>query len=135
MTCDGTHHTAHSFRGSEVQCRCFCQDPEYVQRGFSEKIYRQYGGVFAFGLDNGNQQAVLPGKVMSQLSEAQAHVADLRTAMRTIGDILVDGAFPVERRVDQALGILRMYGCEPAQKKKPAPPSRIALTGTSGPAA
>ena len=49
VTCDGVQHVAHvpcfkafGVPAREVQCTCFCADPEYVALGFTEDIWQRY---------------------------------------------------------------------------------------------
>jgi hypothetical protein len=50
---------------------------------------------------------------MSRLHELQKENDDLKTALKTIGRIVIDNTLQPGRRTDRILGILSMWECEP----------------------
>lgn len=46
--------------------------------------------------------------------ELQTRTEDLLRALKTIGQVLADDTVSAKRRIDQALGIVRMYDVGPA---------------------
>jgi hypothetical protein len=51
--------------------------------------------------------------------ELQKDVDDLKTALKTIGTILVNESLKQSQRTDRILGILSMYECEPTNAPNP----------------
>lgn len=49
--------------------------------------------------------------------ELQARTEDLLRALKTIGQVLADDSVSAKRRIDQALGICRMYDAAPVPKE------------------
>jgi hypothetical protein len=52
---------------------------------------------------------------VSRVTELETRVSDRDEAMKAIGRVLTDKGIKPERRIDQALGILKMYGCAPVE--------------------
>lgn len=53
---------------------------------------------------------------MSSTKELQKDVEDLKTALCTIGKILVDETLKPSTRTERIVGILSLYDCAPTQK-------------------
>lgn len=51
--------------------------------------------------------------MVSKAKELATRVEDLEHALRTVGQILHSGTEPHRTRIDQVMGVLKMYGCEP----------------------
>ena len=57
---------------------------------------------------------------MGKMQDLQKRNEDLLDAMRAIGKVLTDVRLPVPRRIDQTVGILKMYEVAPDDPVPPA---------------